>query len=130
MFPLATLAVENKLNRPQAPFYVFLDTLSIHSFFLRVLFFSFSLGSLIVCYRLSPFHPLAEYPGPLICKATKLWGAWVALRGDSHWYVKDLHKRYGPIVRIGKLLGRTLTRHIFNLILIPSLRRSQRAIIH
>ncbi|KAF9476916.1 cytochrome P450 [Pholiota conissans] len=34
-------------------------------------------AALIVCvvvYRLSPFHPLAKYPGPIIMRMTKLWG--------------------------------------------------------
>ncbi|KAJ2934634.1 hypothetical protein H1R20_g2468, partial [Candolleomyces eurysporus] len=101
VLPLANLAIESKLSQPHAGLHAFLDTFSISLFFLRVLFFCFSLGGLIICYRLSPLHPLADYPGPLICKVTKLWGAWVALRGDFHWYVKDLHDRYGPIVRVG-----------------------------
>ncbi|KAF8184050.1 cytochrome P450 [Mycena galopus ATCC 62051] len=62
------------------------------------------LGSLslsIVAYRLSPFHPLAQYPGPAIGKATKLWGFWKAFQGYKHLYHKKLHDKYGPYVRIG-----------------------------
>ncbi|KAJ7814786.1 cytochrome P450 [Mycena olivaceomarginata] len=45
------------------------------------------LGSLslsIAAYRLSPFHPLAQYPGPAIGKVTKLWGFWKTLQGYKY----------------------------------------------
>ena len=35
-------------------------------------YFSTLIGS-IAAYRISPFHPLAEYPGPLIARLSKLW---------------------------------------------------------
>ncbi|KAF8644804.1 hypothetical protein AX16_008264 [Volvariella volvacea WC 439] len=54
-----------------------------------------------VAYRLSPFHPLAKYPGPVICKVTKIWFAYVAWKGKQHLYVHDLHAKYGDIVRTG-----------------------------
>ncbi|KAI0298930.1 high nitrogen upregulated cytochrome P450 monooxygenase 2 [Russula brevipes] len=44
-------------------------------------------------YRLSPFHPLAKFPGPVIAKLSK--------GGDPHRYYKQLHDRYGDVVRIG-----------------------------
>lgn len=56
----------------------------------------------IVVYRLSPFHPLAKYPGPLRCKISKGWMAYVAARGDMHRYVNGLHVQYGDAVRIGE----------------------------
>lgn len=56
----------------------------------------------ITIYRLTPLHPLAKYPGPLVCKLTKLWGAWIAYNGKPYLYYRDLHERYGPIVRIGQ----------------------------
>ncbi|KAF8153965.1 cytochrome P450 [Crassisporium funariophilum] len=52
-------------------------------------------------YRLSPFHPLESHPGPLRCKLTKLWTAWVGYKGKPHLYYKALHDQYGPIVRVG-----------------------------
>ncbi|KAJ7633030.1 hypothetical protein FB45DRAFT_1148404 [Roridomyces roridus] len=74
--------------------------------FLRVLLsytvFWGSLSLSIVLYRLSPFHPLAQYPGPAICKVTKLWGVAVAAGGKQHLYLKKLHDTYGPYVRTGK----------------------------
>ncbi|KAJ7746377.1 cytochrome P450 [Mycena metata] len=55
----------------------------------------------VVLYRISPFHPLAAYPGPLMCKVTKLWLAGIAMGGKQHVYYRDLHRRYGDVVRIG-----------------------------
>ncbi|KAF7344408.1 hypothetical protein MSAN_01922000 [Mycena sanguinolenta] len=62
------------------------------------------LGSLslsIVAYRLSPLHPLAQYPGPVIAKVTKFWGVWKTFQGYKYLYHKELHDIYGPFVRIG-----------------------------
>jgi len=52
-------------------------------------------------YRLSPFHPLARYPGPAIAKTSKLWVSYVCAKGDLHRYYKSLHDRYGDVVRVG-----------------------------
>ncbi|KAF7295569.1 hypothetical protein MIND_01096900 [Mycena indigotica] len=60
-----------------------------------------SLSLSIVIYRLSPFHPLAQYPGPVLCKITELWTVWVAYTGYQHRYFKKLHDHYGPFVRTG-----------------------------
>ncbi|KAF8205675.1 cytochrome P450, partial [Mycena galopus ATCC 62051] len=60
-----------------------------------------SLGLSITAYRLSPFHPLAQYPGPAIGKVTKLWGVWKAAYGHKYLYFKELHDKYGPYVRTG-----------------------------
>jgi hypothetical protein len=54
-----------------------------------------------LAYRLSPFHPLADYPGPLIAKSSKWWGAYVTFRGDTHSHYKNLHDYYGDVVRVG-----------------------------
>ncbi|KAH9888087.1 high nitrogen upregulated cytochrome P450 monooxygenase 2 [Cubamyces lactineus] len=55
----------------------------------------------IAAYRLSPFHPLARYPGPLGCRLTKFWMAILSLSGRQHIYIQELHKQYGDVVRIG-----------------------------
>jgi len=67
-------------------------------------FFSFHavLLSCVIAYRLSPLHPLYRYPGPLVCKISKLWIMWLAHKGKLHVYYKNLHDTYGPIVRIGE----------------------------
>ena len=60
-----------------------------------------ALSTSVLLYRLSPFHPLARYPGPLKCKVSKLWMARLSLEGHQHRYIKTLHDRYGDFVRIG-----------------------------
>ncbi|KDQ55995.1 hypothetical protein JAAARDRAFT_79518 [Jaapia argillacea MUCL 33604] len=52
-------------------------------------------------YRLSPFHPLSRFPGPVLGKLTKVWSAWITWKGRRHIYIKDLHDFYGDVVRIG-----------------------------
>lgn len=66
-----------------------------------VTIFYTSLFSSIVAYRLSPWHPLAKYPGPFLAKITKFWGSWIASTGKNHVMDKKLHDKYGPIVRVG-----------------------------
>ncbi|KAJ7654920.1 cytochrome P450 [Mycena rosella] len=63
--------------------------------------FLVSLSVSIVAYRLSPFHPLARFKGPIIVKVSKLWGLWIAGRGSQYLYHKKLHDQYGPWVRTG-----------------------------
>ncbi|KZO90145.1 cytochrome P450 [Calocera viscosa TUFC12733] len=46
------------------------------------------------------FHPLAKYRGPFLASLTNLWSAYLAFRGDWHVVMDQLHKKYGPIVRI------------------------------
>ena len=54
-----------------------------------------------LAYRLSPFHPLAKYPGPFLAKTSKWWAAHLSGTGDQHRFIKCLHDRYGDVVRIG-----------------------------
>ena len=56
-------------------------------------------------YRLSPFHPLAKYPGPALTKMSKFWVAYLCAQGDQHRYYKSLHNRYGDVVRVGLYQG-------------------------
>ncbi|KAF9564495.1 cytochrome P450 [Agrocybe pediades] len=73
---------------------------------------------LSVCaYRLSPFHPLAKYPGPTILKITKLYSVWVAYKGTYHAYIRELHRRYGPTIRTGPNELSTLEKGLIPLIL-------------
>ncbi|KAI8984902.1 high nitrogen upregulated cytochrome P450 monooxygenase 2 [Trametes punicea] len=55
----------------------------------------------VVFYRLSPWHPLARYPGPIYLKVSKLPLTWIASGGRQHLFIKRLHERYGDIVRTG-----------------------------
>ena len=61
----------------------------------------------VAFYRLSPFHPLARYPGPVPCKLSKFWGLYKERDGKQHLYVQHLHDIYGDVVRIG-----TSPRHL------------------
>ncbi|KAL5498826.1 hypothetical protein ACEPAH_2181 [Sanghuangporus vaninii] len=55
----------------------------------------------IVLYRLSPWHPLAKYPGPLPAKISKVWASYHTAKGKLHLDLKKLHEKYGRYVRIG-----------------------------
>ncbi|KAF5362880.1 hypothetical protein D9758_007046 [Tetrapyrgos nigripes] len=59
------------------------------------------LGVSVTAYRLSPFHPLAQHPGPIIARVSKLWVVWKSLDGKLPKYYQKLHAQYGPVVRIG-----------------------------
>ncbi|KAF8512371.1 cytochrome P450 [Hysterangium stoloniferum] len=63
--------------------------------------FTTSLATSVVLYRISPFHPLAQYPGPLLCKITRLWSAYLSWSGKQHVYSMYLRRRYGQHVRTG-----------------------------
>lgn len=60
-----------------------------------------SLLSSIILYRLSPFHPLAKVPGPMMHKVSKLWSVWICWQGRQHTEFKAMHDKYGPVVRTG-----------------------------
>ncbi|KAK7056360.1 hypothetical protein VNI00_002914 [Paramarasmius palmivorus] len=94
-----------------------------HSYFISTSFclaypsFYVSVLLSIVVYRLSPLHPLAKYPGPLLARTTKLWAVWKSRDGKLPLCYEYLHARYGPIVRIGpnelSVVEKTLIPHIF-----------------
>ncbi|KAH7384477.1 cytochrome P450 [Pyrenochaeta sp. MPI-SDFR-AT-0127] len=51
-------------------------------------------------YRLY-FHPLASFPGPKLAAATTLWNAYYdILTPGLIKHLPELHKKYGPIIRI------------------------------
>ncbi|GJE90443.1 cytochrome P450 [Phanerochaete sordida] len=61
-----------------------------------------SLAGLVLAYRISPFHPLARYPGPFLCKLSKGSLAYVTARtGRTYLYLHQLHQIHGDVVRIG-----------------------------
>ncbi|KAJ7306273.1 high nitrogen upregulated cytochrome P450 monooxygenase 2 [Mycena albidolilacea] len=94
--PFLLLAVQ-----PVALLVFFGGPVTVVRVLLSYLVFLGSLSVSIAAYRTSPFHPLAQYPGPTIDKVTKLWGLWKASQGYKHLYTKELHDRYGPYVRTG-----------------------------
>lgn len=65
-----------------------------------VVYFATLIGS-IAAYRISPFHPLAKYPGPLVAKLSKFWMLFICSTGKPHEYYTFLHGKYGDIVRTG-----------------------------
>lgn len=103
--------------QPRSPFFPALYTVVGAPVLLLVFAGNFSISSLvaayaayvatlclsIVLYRLSPFHPLAQFPGPALRKVTKLTSVQSTFSGRHHLIVKELHDRYGPIVRTGKV---------------------------
>ncbi|EGO59223.1 hypothetical protein NEUTE1DRAFT_121081 [Neurospora tetrasperma FGSC 2508] len=46
-------------------------------------------------------NPLKKYPGPFLAGFTNWWRLYQTRTGRYHEIVYDLHKKYGPIVRIG-----------------------------
>lgn len=72
--------------------------LSVFSIYFATLLTSLAL------YRLSPFHPLAQYPGPILHKLSNFQMVRVALTGKRHLYITELHKKYGSHVRVGAYL--------------------------
>ncbi|EIW57872.1 cytochrome P450 [Trametes versicolor FP-101664 SS1] len=54
-----------------------------------------------VAYRLSPWHPLAAYPGPYIAKITGLWLSYISFTGKRYQILDDLHTQHGPFLRVG-----------------------------
>ena len=60
------------------------------------------LSASVILYRLSPWHPLARYPGPLGAKLSKWWMACISLSGYEHLYIYRLHEKYGDVVRFGE----------------------------
>ena len=64
--------------------------------------FHATLATSVVLYRISPFHPLARYPGPLLAKITKWYWALTSVWGHQHTKLKRMHDIYGDAVRIGE----------------------------
>jgi cytochrome P450 len=69
------------------------------SFFISI--YLTSIAGVAVSYRLSPFHPLAAFPGPLINRITALKLAHIVYSGKRFLIIKDLHRKYGKFVRTG-----------------------------
>ncbi|CVK91793.1 related to pisatin demethylase / cytochrome P450 monooxygenase [Fusarium proliferatum] len=45
--------------------------------------------------------PLRKYPGPGLAGWTNLWRLRTVMKGSYHIKIKELHEKYGPVVRIG-----------------------------
>ncbi|TFK36463.1 high nitrogen upregulated cytochrome P450 monooxygenase 2 [Crucibulum laeve] len=86
---------------PSIIFLRYADIAILHAVGVAYSVFLATLLSSVVVYRISPFHPLAKYPGPLAYKISKLWAVWKASGGKLHICYQELHQEYGPIVRVG-----------------------------
>ncbi|KAH9847877.1 cytochrome P450 [Lenzites betulinus] len=54
-----------------------------------------------ILYRLSPWHPLASYPGPLLARLSSLYLTAISGTGRRHVIIDKLHAKYGTYVRVG-----------------------------
>ncbi|KAI0788198.1 cytochrome P450 [Fomes fomentarius] len=66
-----------------------------------LLVYFLALGAATVVYRLSPWHPLAQYPGPILWRISSLFLTHISLTGRRHLIIDRLHERHGPFLRIG-----------------------------
>lgn len=56
----------------------------------------------IAIYRLF-LHPLRGFPGPFWARLSNFYHSYAIKKSDNYLYIQKLHKKYGPIVRTGKL---------------------------
>ncbi|EIN09212.1 cytochrome P450 [Punctularia strigosozonata HHB-11173 SS5] len=89
---LALALVENR-DRPG----------NVSSFCFLRLFFLHILGAILftVSWRVSPFHSLHRFRGPLLWQMSDLALVLASLSGRRHIVIGRLHARYGRVVRIG-----------------------------
>ena len=52
------------------------------------------------CIYCQTFHPLSKVPGPFWPSLTRLWLTHAVSRGDLDVVQRELHQKYGPLVRI------------------------------
>ncbi|RPA85865.1 cytochrome P450 [Ascobolus immersus RN42] len=45
------------------------------------------------------FHPLSGFPGPFLASITNWYSVWVYFTWDMQRWEKELHEKYGPVVR-------------------------------
>lgn len=51
-------------------------------------------------YNISPFHPLAKYPGPLLWRSCRLFASYHHSNGTLYQQIAAIHEKYGETVRI------------------------------
>ncbi|KAF5246229.1 hypothetical protein FAUST_1346 [Fusarium austroamericanum] len=62
----------------------------------------FTISSIVVWWVTTYFtSPLRKYPGPGLAAWTNLWRLAVVRKGSYHLKIKELHEKYGPVIRIG-----------------------------
>ncbi|EGO02738.1 hypothetical protein SERLA73DRAFT_176085 [Serpula lacrymans var. lacrymans S7.3] len=60
-----------------------------------------TLAAVTCSYRVSPFHPLAAFPGPTLHKLSDLVMMYTVSTGYRYLELSALHQQYGDFVRIG-----------------------------
>lgn len=68
-------------------------------FSILVLIVAFSIGITSVATALRP--GLRSIPGPVVARFSSLYRPWKISKGDAPDFYRNLHKKYGPIVRTG-----------------------------
>ncbi|RPD57205.1 high nitrogen upregulated cytochrome P450 monooxygenase 2, partial [Lentinus tigrinus ALCF2SS1-7] len=91
--PPALVAIHVSSSQPYS---VLLTT-----FLCALLTYLATLVASVVVYRLSPLHPLAQFPGPLWRRVSMIGPAVVASKGNRHRTFVEMHEKYGDIVRTG-----------------------------
>lgn len=61
----------------------------------------------IAIYRLF-FHRLGRFPGPYWARISNFYAVYMFRKSDTYLVVRELHEKYGPIVRTGTSLLTTL----------------------
>ncbi|KAL0954060.1 hypothetical protein HGRIS_005210 [Hohenbuehelia grisea] len=61
----------------------------------------FSAATFTIVYRLSPRHPLSQFPGPFLNRISSLRMVATIYYGKRYSDIERLHEAYGPFVRIG-----------------------------
>ncbi|KAK4184431.1 cytochrome P450 [Podospora australis] len=54
----------------------------------------------VIVYRIG-FHPLRRVPGPKLAAISNIWQAKYVRDGKVRQLVRDVHEKYGPVVRVG-----------------------------
>ncbi|KAK3956653.1 cytochrome P450 [Pseudoneurospora amorphoporcata] len=71
-------------------------TTLLASYWLSILLFTIVIRAAYKRYA----SPLRKYPGPFLASCSRLWKVLSTARGRTHLDHIDLHRKYGPVVRI------------------------------
>ncbi|CAI7654472.1 unnamed protein product [Penicillium glandicola] len=68
---------------------------------IAILGYIFIIALPIWCLTTYLLSPLRRFPGPFLAGWTNLWRILHVRQGKYHMVIHELHKKYGPVVRIG-----------------------------
>ncbi|KIW74034.1 hypothetical protein PV04_02102 [Phialophora macrospora] len=66
-----------------------------------LLLLTYALPGILIFCLVKNYLSLSSIPGPLIARFTNLYRALLVYNGSAHEVHLDLHKQYGPLVRLG-----------------------------